>query len=112
MRLCTKEGCTRKHKARGLCASHYTMLLRIESGITTGIRVTYDACRIEGCKAPMVDSGWCGPHIYEFVKKPQRKRRRGKLTKDVQPYRNPRIEVAKVDKDDLWAFIKKDLNLA
>ena len=57
MRTCSKPGCERKHNAKGLCKTHYTMWRK--KLITT-------PCRIDGCESVAYGRGWCAAHYGQF----------------------------------------------
>ncbi len=54
-RVCTVDGCGRKHKARGLCQTHYDQLR------TAGL-VNEAVCTIEGCERALRCKGLCFMH--------------------------------------------------
>ena len=57
MRTCSKPGCERKHNAKGLCKTHYTMWRK--ELITT-------PCSIDGCESVAYGRGWCAAHYGQF----------------------------------------------
>lgn len=64
---CSEANCTRKHKARGLCAKHYQHAL--EKGYLTKHTRVRDhpidngvSCKVGGCLKPYYRYGWCYGH--------------------------------------------------
>lgn len=79
--VCTVEGCTREHKARGYCASHYAQWLRagriLTPVIASRVAEKPPCCVVEGCDKPVKGKGLCGMHWarnsrHGHVKKPER----------------------------------------
>lgn len=62
MRLCSVEGCTRKHKARGYCANHY------EQATYHGT-CTQRTCTVEGCIREHHAKGYCHFHYEKFCRR-------------------------------------------
>lgn len=62
MRLCSIEGCEKKHKAKGLCAMHYRRLKK--NGTTDLPEKTpfWRPCDIPGCEKPHYAKGYCVMH--------------------------------------------------
>lgn len=61
MKLCKLDGCDRKHKGYGFCASHYQ---RFKKGLSldTPLRVYHEVCTLEDCDKPHVAKGFCDMH--------------------------------------------------
>ena len=69
--LCTVDGCTRAHKARGYCAVHYQHYLRgvpVRAEIKTRDRTVYVHCSEEGCQEPVKAKGLCMTHYARFLR--------------------------------------------
>ena len=67
-RICTFEDCTEKHKAKGLCNTHYERQ-RLGLDMTTPIR-QYETgerlCKYPGCSTPRACSGtYCQKHYMQ-----------------------------------------------
>lgn len=56
-KVCTVEGCDKKHKARGLCAPHYKELRRTE----------VPPCTMEDCDRPSTAKGLCSAHYKRLL---------------------------------------------
>lgn len=69
--ICTVEGCGRKHKSRGYCASHYQQYKR---GITelgalkTRQRVKPPCCTESDCESPVKANGLCAAHYQRLLR--------------------------------------------
>ena len=69
--ICTVEGCSFKHHARGLCGTHYQMLKR---GITdfkpikTRVSVKPECCEVDGCDLPVKSKGLCATHYQRLLR--------------------------------------------
>jgi len=69
--ICTIDGCGRKHKSRGYCASHYQQYKR---GLTdlgalkTRQRVKPDCCVEVDCENPVKANGLCAAHYQRFLR--------------------------------------------
>lgn len=67
-RICSVEGCGRKHSARGLCKRCYKRWMRtgdptkVRPPGTSGQWRAERGCVIEGCIDPHVARGWCRKH--------------------------------------------------
>ena len=57
MKTCSKPGCERKHSAKGLCKTHYTMQRK---------KLITKQCSIEGCDRVVWGRGWCSAHYEQF----------------------------------------------
>lgn len=69
--LCTVDGCTRAHKARGYCAVHYQHYLRgvpVRAEIKTRDRTVYEHCSEEGCQDPVKARGLCMAHYARLLR--------------------------------------------
>ena len=77
VRLCTIEGCNRKLRARGYCATHWARWRRNGAPVLQE-KTTYECCQAEGCRNPTrsAHSEWCEKHY-------GRLRRRGSLDVDL-----------------------------
>lgn len=67
MRLCSVEGCGRKHKTRGFCQAHVQRVLRTgdakpDKPIGTIQRAPGSTCAVPGCNRKHVALGFCGLH--------------------------------------------------
>jgi hypothetical protein len=70
-RLCTIEGCQRRHKSRGLCHTHYMRLRRRgDPAVTLLDRAHPETCTVDGCSRPWRSRGYCGMHLQRFYKNP------------------------------------------
>lgn len=67
-RICSVEGCLRKHEGLGYCALHYQ---RVKSGIPLDLppmRVRRDSmCAFQGCDRDQLAKGYCALH-YQRMK--------------------------------------------
>jgi hypothetical protein len=59
MRVCSVEGCGKKHDARGLCSTHYK---RLKFTGTTDPRVRISGCSVDGCDMKNYGHGLCSKH--------------------------------------------------
>ncbi len=68
--LCQIEGCTRPHKARGLCQTHYAQRLRGSdfSPIRSRVREKPPECVEDGCSEPVKAKGLCKAHYQRFLR--------------------------------------------
>ena len=57
-RLCSVDGCERRHRARGLCRLHYDKLR------TSGAFGAASPCLVWGCEGIHVAQGYCKTHYY------------------------------------------------
>ena len=57
MKTCSKPGCERKHSAKGLCKTHYTMQRK---------KLITRQCSIEDCDRVVWGRGWCSAHYEQF----------------------------------------------
>lgn len=60
MRICTTEGCGRKHYARGYCAKHYRYW--------QARGLTGNKCTIDGCDDGRFSNGYCKMHYDRFLR--------------------------------------------
>jgi hypothetical protein len=68
--VCTVEGCGRRHKARGYCQTHYTMLARGSSikPIKVRERNKPECCTEDGCAEPVKSKGLCKMHYQRLLR--------------------------------------------
>jgi len=66
MRTCSVDGCSRKHYARGFCASHYTKW-RLEHPTPRNSRAQ-TVCSVEGCSRSADAKGMCHMHYRRWQK--------------------------------------------
>lgn len=68
--FCTVDGCERKHKARGYCATHYMMWKRGAeiTSIKSRDRIKPDCCIEEGCTEPVKSKGLCKMHYQRLLR--------------------------------------------
>ena len=61
-RICSVEGCGKKHFARGYCRMHYNRMTRY--GRPERIRNWNPgaSCAVDGCEKPVHAGGYCGTH--------------------------------------------------
>lgn len=109
MRVCSIEGCERRHLAKGYCGKHYQRMVAHGSpDAEVQARERGRTCSIDGCDQPHSGRGYCNSHYMRFL-------RYGDPERVVQ-LRGPDEERfwAKVDKagqDDCWHWrAKKGLN--
>jgi len=68
MRLCSVEGCGKKHHGLGFCEKHYRRVLRYGS-TQLPIKVKEPKiCEVEGCNKPHVAKGYCSTHYKQHQK--------------------------------------------
>lgn len=69
-RICSVEGCDRKHFGRGYCQLHYIRVRNHGSPGATRKRREPSPCKIEGCggtaNVPGSARGWCAPHYQRW----------------------------------------------
>lgn len=67
---CQIDGCTRPHKARGLCQTHYAQRLRGSdfSPIRSRVREKPPECTEEDCAEPVKSKGLCKMHYQRFLR--------------------------------------------
>jgi len=67
---CQVDGCTRPHKARGLCQTHYAQRLRGAnlSPIRSRVREKPPECVEEGCVEPVKSKGLCKTHYQRLLR--------------------------------------------
>ena len=67
---CLIDGCTRPHKARGLCQTHYAQRLRGAdfSPIRSRVREKPLECVEEGCVEPVKSKGLCKMHYQRLLR--------------------------------------------
>jgi hypothetical protein len=67
---CQIDGCTRPHKARGLCQTHYAQRLRGSdfSPIRSRIREKPPECIEDGCAEPVKSKGLCKMHYQRLLR--------------------------------------------
>lgn len=61
MRLCSIDGCDRKHKAKGLCKTCYRKLLLANPSLSARV------CSVEGCGKPHDSRGMCVDHYSKWL---------------------------------------------
>ena len=68
--LCQIDGCTRPHKARGLCQTHYAQRLRGSdfSPIRSRVREKPPECIEEDCSEPVKSKGLCKMHYQRLLR--------------------------------------------
>ena len=67
-RICSVDGCDRKHWAKDYCRLHYHRVTRYGRIDRSRQWSTDGACSVEGCPKPYHAGGYCGTH-YARVKK-------------------------------------------
>jgi hypothetical protein len=67
---CQIDGCTRPHKARGLCQTHYAQRLRGSdfSPIRSRVRKKPPECIEDGCAEPVKSKGLCKMHYQRLLR--------------------------------------------
>jgi hypothetical protein len=67
---CQIDGCTRPHKARGLCQTHYAQRLRGSdfSPIRSRVREKPPECIEDGCAEPVKSKGLCKMHYQRLLR--------------------------------------------
>ena len=67
---CQIDGCTRPHKARGLCQTHYAQRLRGAdfSPIRSRVREKPPECVEDGCSEPVKSKGLCKTHYQRLLR--------------------------------------------
>ena len=68
MRVCSIEGCERKHYAKGLCSKHYQEKTKKKERKKRGI------CSIDGCGNKHSAKGLCKKHYDSFMKDDKNRR--------------------------------------
>lgn len=68
--VCQFDGCTRPHKARGLCQTHYSQWMRGSefTAIRSRQRAKLPECTEEGCAEPVKAKGLCKMHYQRFLR--------------------------------------------
>jgi hypothetical protein len=68
--FCQVDGCTRPHKARGLCQTHYAQYIRgVElTPIRSRVREKPPECVEEGCAEPVKSKGLCKMHYQRLLR--------------------------------------------
>lgn len=67
MKVCSIEGCGRKHEAKGFCNRHYLKLIRHGDPLWQKQIVT-NICKVDGCEDKQRSKGYCNSH-YGRVKR-------------------------------------------
>lgn len=68
---CTVDGCTRAHKSRGYCQTHYTQWRRgvpIAAEIKSRQRQKPECCTESGCSEPVKAKGLCKMHYARLLR--------------------------------------------
>lgn len=65
VKVCTIEGCSREHVARGYCDAHYRKLRRHGNPL---VHLHRSTCSVAGCEGEHVARGYCGRHYKKLVK--------------------------------------------
>ena len=67
---CQFDGCTRPHKARGLCQTHYSQWMRGSefTAIRSRQREKLPECSEEGCAEPVKSKGLCKMHYQRLLR--------------------------------------------
>jgi len=68
-RLCGIAECSKPHRARGWCSTHYNRWSKHgdpEVGQILGPPVLYEQCRIRDCSGSHLARGWCRKHYYRW----------------------------------------------
>lgn len=62
MRVCSVEGCNRKHKGKGYCGTHLVRFNKYGDPLFLKVQKLPDNCLIDGCKGKVVAKGYCERH--------------------------------------------------
>ncbi|MGF2716026.1 hypothetical protein ACQUY5_27970 [Bacillus cereus] len=78
MRVCSVEGCSGKHRAKGYCIRHYRQYYDGNEVILGYRRKAGKVCKVEGCNEPHRAKGFCLKHYDQdrYIKKPSKPIRR------------------------------------
>jgi hypothetical protein len=70
MKICSVEGCNKKHEAKGYCTMHYQRLLRHGDPLyVKNNKSLLNTCKIEGCENTNIASNeLCWKHYQRFLK--------------------------------------------
>ena len=71
MNTCKVDGCKRRHKAQGYCATHYAQFRRgapVTKKIKTRNHTQYECCSEEGCTEPVKAKGVCATHYQRLLR--------------------------------------------
>ena len=69
MRLCSVEGCGKRHVARGWCRTHYSQWKRSDASKDLPDRYRHGPiCSVEDCDQPHRGKGFCRLHYERFLK--------------------------------------------
>lgn len=82
MKSCSVEGCTRKYRAKGFCATHYERVAKYgHPGDNTLKRQPQESiCSVDGCSRESHAFGLCHNHYRE-----QRRRAKGAVAREPRP---------------------------
>lgn len=62
IRVCSVEGCGRKHQAKGFCKIHYNHWFRYGRAERVRYRNIGSTCAVDGCDKPSKVKGYCTTH--------------------------------------------------
>lgn len=71
MRVCSIEGCNRKHEAKGLCSFHYLQQYKgrkITLNPTKQRMKGDEICLFEGCEKKAKSFGYCNTHYFQLYR--------------------------------------------
>lgn len=66
MKLCSVEGCDKKHVARGYCRLHYSKALRCGEFITNKYNLINKCC-VDGCTRKYYAKNYCRNHYSKYI---------------------------------------------
>lgn len=66
MKICSKPGCGKKSRARGLCAYHYNRFRKTEEFYRVHV-INAGGCSVPGCDKKATSKGYCSKH-YQALK--------------------------------------------
>lgn len=106
-KTCLTSGCEDTARTKGYCARHYMWMKRHDPVAVFGKKLI---CESDGCDKPQNESRLCREHFLE------RRRFREKLAREMRIYDGTKY-VTKHERDgrpipdDLWEFVKYELEL-